>query len=205
MPRRSPPKTAQFRYRNRRQARQSSPGFSLHEKPFCAEDEVKCALTMDPKTRQKTLRLLTNGMYVLTSRGSDGNLGAATVTWVSQASFKPPLLMVAVRKDSNVFRCLRESRVAALHVLGAGQRDIAQKFFAPSKGSRTKLNDEPFFEGKTSAPILKNSSAYLECKALDIREEYGDHAIVILEVVEAELAAPIVPLTVSDSPWEYGG
>jgi flavin reductase (DIM6/NTAB) family NADH-FMN oxidoreductase RutF len=160
---------------------------------------------MDPKTKQKTLRLLTNGMYVLTSRGSGGQLGAATVTWVSQASFKPPLLMVAIRKDSNVFRCLRESGVAALHVLGAGQRDIAQKFFASSRGSSTKLNDEPFFEGKTSAPILKNLPAYVECKAVDVREEYGDHAIAILEVVEAELAAPIEPLTVSDSPWEYGG
>lgn len=160
---------------------------------------------MDPKTKQKTLRLLTNGMYVLTSNGTNGHLGAATVTWVSQASFKPPLLMLAVRKNSNVFRCLRESRVAALHVLAVGQSAIAQKFFAPSRGSSTKLNDEPFFEGKTSAPILKNLPAYVECKVLDIREEYGDHAIVILEVVEAELGAHIVPLTVSDSPWEYGG
>jgi flavin reductase (DIM6/NTAB) family NADH-FMN oxidoreductase RutF len=162
-------------------------------------------VAMDPKTKQKTLRLLTNGMYVLTSRGLNGQLGAATVSWVSQSSFKPPLLMVAIRKDSNVLRCLRESRIAALHVLGAGQRDIAQKFFRPSKASSTKLNDEPFFEGKTSAPILKNLPAYVECKALDILEEYGDHAIAILEVVEAELTAPIEPLTVGDSPWEYGG
>jgi flavin reductase (DIM6/NTAB) family NADH-FMN oxidoreductase RutF len=160
---------------------------------------------MDPKTKQKTLRLLTNGMYVLTSRGPSGQLGAATITWVSQASFKPPLLMVAIRKDSNVFRCLRESRVAALHVLGSDQRGIAQKFFGPSKGSSTTLNGEPFFEGKTSAPILKNLPAHIECKALDIREGYGDHAIVVFEVVEAELTAPVDPLTVSDSPWEYGG
>jgi flavin reductase (DIM6/NTAB) family NADH-FMN oxidoreductase RutF len=104
-----------------------------------------------------------------------------------------------------VFRCLRESRVAALHVLGSDQRDIAQKFFSPSKGSSTTLNGEPFFEGKTSAPILKNLPAYIECKALDIREDYGDHAIVIFEVVEAELTAPVDPLTVGDSPWEYGG
>jgi flavin reductase (DIM6/NTAB) family NADH-FMN oxidoreductase RutF len=162
-------------------------------------------LVMDPKIRQKTLRLLTNGMYVLTSHGNNGQLGAATVSWVSQSSFNPPLLMVALRKDSNVFRCLCESRVAALHVLDVGQRDIAQKFFRPSKASSAKLNGEPFFEGKTSAPILKNLPAYVECKALDILEEYGDHAIAILEVVEAELAAPIEPLTVGDSPWKYGG
>jgi flavin reductase (DIM6/NTAB) family NADH-FMN oxidoreductase RutF len=159
---------------------------------------------MDPKTKQKTLRLITNGMYVLTSRHGD-RLGAATVTWVSQASFKPPLLMTAVRKNSSVFRCLMESRIAALHILGSQQKDIAQKFFSPTRGAGSELNGEPFSEGKTSAPILKNLPAYMECKVVDIRDEYGDHAIVILEVVEAMLHRPVRPLTIADSPWEYGG
>lgn len=159
---------------------------------------------MDPKTKQKTLRLLSNGMYVLTSRSGD-RLGVATITWVSQASFKPPLLMAAVRRDSNVFRCLSQSRVAALHVLGADQKQLAQKFFSPTRGAQGELNGEPFFEGKTSAPILKNLPAYLECKVVDIHEEYGDHAIVILEVVEASFDPTVKPLTIADSPWEYGG
>jgi flavin reductase (DIM6/NTAB) family NADH-FMN oxidoreductase RutF len=159
---------------------------------------------MDLKVKRKTLRLITNGMYVLTSRHGD-RLGAATVTWVSQASFKPPLLMAAVRKDSNVFRCLFESRVGALHILGSHQMDIAQKFFSRTKSSHGELNGEPFFEGKTSAPILKNLPAYMECEVIDIRAEYGDHALVILEVVEAVLHRSVRPLTIADSPWEYGG
>ncbi|MCI3952948.1 MAG: hypothetical protein K0R53_2446, partial [Burkholderiales bacterium] len=36
--------------------------------------------------------MLSHGVYVLTSRSAE-RYGAATVTWVSQASFKPPLLM----------------------------------------------------------------------------------------------------------------
>ena len=71
---------------------------------------------MDPKTKQKVLRLLTNGMYILTSRSAK-SFGAATVTWVSQASFKPPLLMVALRKDGSAFQCVVESRVHLVHVL----------------------------------------------------------------------------------------
>jgi len=159
---------------------------------------------VDQKTKQKTLRLITNGMYILTSRNGE-TLGAATVTWVSQSSFKPPLLMAAVRKESTVFRCLVESRIAALHLLGSHQQAIAQKFFSPTKADGVALNGEPFFEGKTSAPILKNLHAYLECKVEDVLEEYGDHAIVILRVVEAELLKPVEPLTIPGSPWEYGG
>ena len=159
---------------------------------------------MDPKVRQKTLRLLTNGIYILTSRSAE-SFGAATITWVSQCSFKPPLLMAAVRKESTVYRCLAESRIAALHILGKHQKPIAQKFFSPTKGGSSDLNGEPFFEGETSAPILQNLPAYLECRVLDIREEYGDHAVVVLEVIEARLLASVHPLTIPDSPWEYGG
>jgi len=159
---------------------------------------------MDPEIKKKTLRLLTNGVYVLTSRGRH-RPGVATVTWVSQASFKPPLVMVAVRKESNIFRCLSESGVAALHMVAKGQEHIAQKFFSPVKPQDAPLRDEPFFEGKTSAPILTNLRAYVECKVVNLIPEPGDHAVVLLEVVEAEWAGEVEPLTVSDSPWEYGG
>jgi flavin reductase (DIM6/NTAB) family NADH-FMN oxidoreductase RutF len=159
---------------------------------------------MDPKIKQKTLRLLSNGMYVLTSRHGS-RPAAATVTWVSQASFKPPLLMAAVRRQSTILSCLQESRVAALHILDRRQKNLAQKFFTRTRAGSGPLNGEPYSQGKTSAPILKNLSAYLECKVIEIREEHGDHAIVLLEVVDAALDRPVHPLTVAESPWEYGG
>src|ERR1700735_1323287 len=159
---------------------------------------------MDAKAKKDTLRLLTNGIYVLTSRSGD-DYGVATITWVTQVSFQPPLVMAALRKDGNVFRCLGASGVAVLHIVGHDQKDIAQKFFSPTKESNGSLNGERFFEGKTSAPVLKSLSAYLECKLVDICEDYGDHAIVILEVVEAGNPGPMEPLIVSNSPWKYGG
>lgn len=166
--------------------------------------KYNASAAMDPKVKQKTLRLFSNGMYVLTSR-QGSRPAAATVTWVSQASFKPPLLMAAVRRDSTLFSCLRESRVAALHILDRRQKNLAQKFFTRARANAAPLNGEPYSEGKTSAPILKNLPAYVECKVIDIREEHGDHAIVVLEVVEAALHKRVRPLTVAESPWEYGG
>ena len=159
---------------------------------------------MDPKTKQKVLRLLTNGMYILTSRSATG-FGAATITWVSQASFKPPLLMVALRKDGSAFQCVVESRTAVLHVLDSGQQSIAQKFFAATEESQGLLNSEPYSEGTIGAPVLENLGAYLECKALEILEKHGDHAIVVFEVLNAVLRRDVVPLTVTGSPWQYGG
>src|SRR2546422_11355087 len=118
---------------------------------------------MDPESRRKTLRMLSNGLYVMTSRHGE-RCGAATVTWVSQASFRPPLLMAAVRPDSTVFACLRESGVAALHILGNGQEEMARRFFAPTRADDGGINGEPFREGVTRAPILRSAPAYLECR-----------------------------------------
>jgi flavin reductase (DIM6/NTAB) family NADH-FMN oxidoreductase RutF len=159
---------------------------------------------MDPKTKQKVLRLLTNGMYILTSRSAD-RFGAATITWVSQASFKPPLLMVALRKDGSAFQCVVESRNAILHVLDSGQQLIAQKFFAATVASQGLLNGEPYFEAANGSPVLENLGAYVECKALEIVPTPGDHAIVVLEVLDAVLRKEVQPLTVTGSPWQYGG
>ena len=159
---------------------------------------------MDPKTKQKVLRLLTNGMYVFTSRSAD-RFGAGTITWVSQASFKPPLLMVALRKEGSAYQCVVESRAAILHVLDSGQQMIAQKFFAATVAAQGLLNGEPYFEGSNGSPVLENLGAYVECKALEIVPTPGDHAIVVLEVLDAVLRKDVEPLTVTGSPWQYGG
>ncbi|HXU11717.1 MAG TPA: flavin reductase family protein [Candidatus Binatia bacterium] len=160
---------------------------------------------MDPESRRRALRLLSNGVYVMTSR-SGGRFGAATVTWVSQASFRPPLLMAAVRPGSNVFACLRDSGVAALHIVGQGQEEMARRFFAPTEADATGINGEPFQEGTGAVPILSNAPAYLECRVRRIFDDFeGDHVLVVLEVLDAACRGPVRPMTIAESPWEYGG
>jgi flavin reductase (DIM6/NTAB) family NADH-FMN oxidoreductase RutF len=159
---------------------------------------------VDAKVRQKTLRMLSNGVYVLTSRSED-RYGAATVSWVSQVSFKPPLIMAAVRRESNVFRCLAESRAAVLHIVGDRQQEIARRFFFPTHAVCGTINGEAFMEGRTAAPVLPNLPAYIECQVERIVDTDGDHAVVILRVVEAECWDQVRPLTIAESPWEYGG
>ena len=158
---------------------------------------------MDARARKRTLRSLSNGMYIVTS-SSGPDYGAATVTWLSQASFKPPLVMAAIRPDSNVFKCLARSGAAAVHVLDSSQQDLAFRFFSPTRVVDGTINGEPFTPGVTGAPILTNGAAYFECLVRRM-VSLGDHAVVILEVIEADCRRAVQPLTVAASPWEYGG
>ncbi len=159
---------------------------------------------MNPKAKQQALRSFSNGMYVITSRDGE-RVGAATVTWVSQVSFKPTLIMAAIRPESNVFACLSESKYAAIHVLDQQQQDVARRFLSATTVTDGMINGEPFVSGKTSVPILSNSAAHVECLVRQLIDVEGDHTIVILEVVEAAAARKFTPLLVADSPWRYGG
>src|SRR6267143_6641028 len=115
------------------------------------------------------------------------------------------LIMAVIQRDSNVFRCLEESRTAVLHIVGDRQQEIAHRFFFPTHSEHGTINGEPFAEGRTAAPVLSNLPAHIECQVERIVDTEGDHAVVILRVVEAECREPVRPLTIAETPWQYGG
>lgn len=161
---------------------------------------------MQAQTRKQALRRITNGVYVLTARGIDRRCGAAIVSWVSQASFKPPLIMAAVRRQSTVFGCLAEAGSAALHIVDERQGELARRFAATTDASGGEINGVPFSDSEaTTAPLLHGPPACLDCSVDRIVDIGGDHAIVILRVVQAHCEGQFRPLTMADSPWEYGG
>ncbi len=49
--------------------------------------------------RGDALQLLSSGLYVLTACAAD-TVHAAAVSWVSQVSLQPPLVLVALRRNS---------------------------------------------------------------------------------------------------------
>jgi flavin reductase (DIM6/NTAB) family NADH-FMN oxidoreductase RutF len=113
--------------------------------------------------------------------------------------------MAAIRKESNVFRCLQESGALAIHILASDQVDIAQRFFTPTTVESGRMNGEPFRLSGMCLPILDNAPAYVECGVRQILDDVGDHAVVLLEVLEAACRDSVNPLTVAESPWQYGG
>ena len=52
---------------------------------------------MDADAKKTALRMIPYGIYVLTAEGKDGKVAAATVNWVTQTAFAPPLVVVGVR------------------------------------------------------------------------------------------------------------
>ncbi len=140
---------------------------------------------MDSDLKKTALRMIPYGLYVMTTETEDGRVSAATVNWVTQASFEPPLVVVGVKVDSAGHDLIQESGSFALNILGKGQNGLAFAFFKPAEREGQTISGESFHAGEaTGAPILDNTPAYVECKLVDTVEK-GDHSIFIAEVVGA--------------------
>jgi len=130
------------------------------------------------------------GLYVFTSKSSSGEFGTATINWVSQTSFSPPLIVAGVKNGSTACTIAQESGTFALNILGKKQQHIAFSFFKPVEVKETTLNGEPFKAGTTGAPVLQNAPACIECKLIEVIEQ-GDHAIFVGEVIDVHLTREI--------------
>jgi len=139
---------------------------------------------MDENAKKTALRMIPYGLYVMTAEDKDGRISAATVNWVTQASFKPPLVAVGVKTDSQIHDIIKTAGNFALNVLGNGQQGTAYSFFKPAERDGQKISGEPFRAGSTGAPVLENTPAFVECRLVTTVEE-GDHSIFVGEVVDA--------------------
>lgn len=141
---------------------------------------------MDAGTKKTALRMIPYGIYVMTAKAADGTLTAATVNWVTQTAFAPPLVAVGVKVDSGTYAVVKESRQFALNMLGKDQQGVAFTFFKPAAVEGGKISGEAFHAGDNGAPIIDSAVAAIECKVVEI-VELGDHHVVIGEVTQAHV------------------
>ena len=153
--------------------------------------------------KKTALLMIPYGLYVLGAREGD-EINAGTVNWVTQSSFKPPLVSVAIKADSHPYGVVKAAGSFAINVLSADQKDIAQAFFMTVKPEGNQLGPVTFRSGTTGSPILNETPAFWECKVVDVVEQ-GDHHVFIGEVVEAGINGEGQTLLMRDTGWNYGG
>lgn len=165
-----------------------------------------------PKLDQ-ALEKMSYGYYLVASRKDGAELvsqnedwiSAATVSWAMQSSFNPPLITIAVRKDSNLNETIQRAQSFSLTILGQGEKALIKDFADASEISSAKINGVKFETGKaTGAPILKTGIASLECQLEDALTPPGDHMLFVGRIVDAEYFNDETPLTTLSGPT-YGG
>src|ERR1700752_1177922 len=99
---------------------------------------------MDQDAKKTALRMIPYGIYVLTADDGKGNIAAATVNWVTQSAFAPPLVVVGVKTDSGAYHAIKTAQTFVLNMLGKDQKGLAFTFFKPATVADGKLSGQAF-------------------------------------------------------------
>lgn len=145
---------------------------------------------MNADARKSVLRMIPYGIYVLTALDGKGGVAAATVNWVTQTAFQPPLIVVGVKVDSGAYAIVKDVGRFVLNMLGKSGKGMAFTFFKPAALAGQQISGQSFRAGSNGQPILEAAIGAVECTIKTIVEQ-GDHHIVVAEVTEAHLPTAI--------------
>jgi flavin reductase (DIM6/NTAB) family NADH-FMN oxidoreductase RutF len=160
---------------------------------------------MNAAVTQSVLEHFARGLHALTVKHG-GEEHGMTASWVSQASFHPPMVVVAVENQSKTIGMIRDAHHFALSVLRAGQRDVAEKLGRASAGAPHALKGIKTKPAPASGvPVLADALAWVECRVVATLPS-GDHTLVLGEVLEAGVEHEgAQPLTAREAGLDYGG
>lgn len=159
---------------------------------------------LDAQAKRTLLRMIPHPLNICGVKNGDV-VNGFTLSWTTQASFKPPLLVIGVRQDSQSHQMIETSQVFSISFLEQSQKDIAELFFKPQKGTGQRFGELDYVLGEaTGCPILSDALGFVECQVKGQLSE-GDHSIFLGEVIAATQYREGDPLWLKDTTWQYGG
>ena len=159
---------------------------------------------MDEQAKSELLNKLTYGLYVVTSAAGEER-GGMLVTWVTQASFDPPMVAVAMQNTAHTYAVVKQSGAFALNFMADEQRKEAGRFgqeFAKVGDKLAKFPNRP--GAATGSPILDDALGHLECRVKGWLAG-GDHDVALAEIVGAAIARDASLMTTASSGMDYSG
>ena len=159
---------------------------------------------MDTALKKTVLRMFTYGLYAVTAKHGD-EVSMMTVNWITQASFDPPMLALAVEHDSHSRKIIEASGALVVNLYDSTQRELAGHLgmtFAKHPDKQTELAWTP--GPVTGSPVLDATLGWVECKVVS-QTPAGDHILVIAEVVDVGQHREGTPLTLKEAGFKYAG
>jgi len=160
-------------------------------------------MNLDTAAKKALLRKIPHGVFVCGVAESD-RVNGFTASWVTQGSFDPPLVVMAVRADSTSHGMIERTGRFSLNVLRADQKDLAAVFFKPQTAMGGRFDAAPFKLGELGLPILESAIGGVECAVVG-QVKSGDHSVFVAEVKSATLHQDGEALDLGSTGWFYGG
>lgn len=135
---------------------------------------------------EKAVGRLVGSVCVITTKQGDLT-GAMLASWVSQATFTPPGLTIAIAKDRAIESLVHTGEKFVLNILGESNHKGLMRHFVKTFGpGEDRFAGIATQEAENGCPILSDGIAYLEC-SVENRLECGDHWVIYAVVENGKL------------------
>jgi flavin reductase (DIM6/NTAB) family NADH-FMN oxidoreductase RutF len=156
---------------------------------------------MDKKASERALHFIPYGLYVLGSVKGQ-TVAAIVVNWVTQVSFNPALVAIAIEEESRMRAYIEGSQHFAINILPSDGIETARSFIRPVETIGNKINGRDFILSRNGLPFLKDAIASIECRVVSSYKT-GDHIMFIGEVTDAVTHSERDVLTLKKTGWNY--
>lgn len=151
-----------------------------------AKDAIAKKKAAMPPDMAKAIGRLSTGIYIVSAQHNNAR-SAMVASWVSQASFEPLGLTVAVAKDRAIESMMQVGDKFVLNVLGDSTYEPVMKHFLKRfAAGADRFEGVEWFPASNGSPVLKDAIAYLEL-TVRTRLETPDHWITYAEVTNGEV------------------
>ena len=133
---------------------------------------------------KKVLRNLSYGVYVVTSKDKDRNIGCVANS-IMQVTSNPSVIAVSINHDNYTNKVIKENNKFGVSIL----KETTDAKIIGTFGYKSSKDIDKFdgikFKEILEIPVLENTCGYMVCKVIDTMET-STHTIFLGEVIEAD-------------------
>ena len=133
---------------------------------------------------KKVLRNLSYGVYVVTSKDKDRNIGCVANS-IMQVTSTPAVIAVSINHDNYTNRIIKETNKFGVSIL----KETSDARIIGTFGFKSSADTDKFdginFKEISEIPVLEDTCGYMICKVIDMMET-STHTVFLGEVIEAD-------------------
>ena len=140
---------------------------------------------MDERAGMDVLGRVPSGLYILTLAGKSQNHGMLA-SWITQAGFSPPALVLAIKQDRPILRDLKAGVVFCLSLLAqdhAESKALMAQFARGFDIGQDAFANQAMASGAFGGHYFCGALGYMECRMLRMPESSTDHTLIVGEII----------------------
>lgn len=151
-------------------------------------------MATDPTPLARALGRVPTGLYIVSTKDSDGTPMGFLGSFLVQVGFEPPTLCVAIAQGRDHLDAIRATKSFGVSILDDASKGLMAGFFRPPPEGETPFDGIETSAAPSGSTVLSGALAWLDCEYTG-EHDAGDHVVVFGRVTEGQMLREGEPAT----------